>query len=172
MVGIFHILIAVVIFHKKTKHVFIGNGILNEILVKTVAEDFLCGMSVHSIFDKDRRARKSEHLRIVEELHDVLMAFAEMASMTLIEYHHDARMTYFLYTTAIPLLTDSCIKFLNGGNDNLRITVQTLHQFVRIVRAVHGSWLIGFISTSSNSDTSWAALKEVKVLPAPVVCQI
>ena len=28
------------------------------------------------------------------------------------------------------------------------------------------------LSTSSNSDTSWAALKEVKVLPAPVVCQI
>ena len=98
-------------------------------------------MSVHRILNKDRRARKSEYLRVVEELHDVLVAISEMASMTLIEYHHDARMTYFFYTTAIPLLADSCIKFLNGGNDNLRIAVQTLHQFVRIVRAVHGSWL-------------------------------
>ena len=28
------------------------------------------------------------------------------------------------------------------------------------------------LSTSSNSDTSWAALNEVNVFPAPVVCQI
>ena len=119
MVGIIHILIAVVILHKETKHIFIGNGILNEILVKTVAEDFLCGMSVHRILYKDRCASKAEYLRVVEELNDVLVAISEMASMTLIEDHHDARMTYFFYTTAIPLLTDSGIKFLNGGNNNL-----------------------------------------------------
>ena len=76
-------------------------------------------MSVHRILNKDRCASKAEYLRVVEELHDVLVAISEMASMTLIEYHHDARMAYFLNTTAIPLLTDSGIKFLNGGNDNL-----------------------------------------------------
>ena len=141
MVGIIHILITVVIFHKEAKHVFIGNGILYQVFVKTVAEDFLCGMSVHRILYKDRRARKSEHLRVVEELHDVLVAISEMASMTLIEYHHDARMTYFFYTTAIPQLADSCIKFLNGGNDNLRIAVQTLHQFVCVVGTVNGTRL-------------------------------
>ena len=119
MVGIIHILIAVVILHKETKHVFIGNGILDEILVKTVAEDFLCGMSVHRILYKDWCASKAEYLRVVEELHDVLVAFSEMASMTFIEDHHDTRMAYFLNTTAIPLLTDSGIEFLYGCYDNL-----------------------------------------------------
>ena len=109
MVGIVHILIAVVILHKETKHIFIGNGILNEILVKTVAEDFLCSVSVHRIFNKDWCTSKAEYLRVVEELHDVLVAFSKMASMTFIEDHHDARMAYFFNTTAIPLLADSGI---------------------------------------------------------------
>ena len=119
MVSIIHILIAVVILHKKTKHIFIGNGILYLIFVKTVAEDFLSGMSGHRILNKDRCASKAEYLRVVAELHDVLVAFSEMTSMTFIEDHHDTRMTYFFYTTAIPMLADSLIKFLNGGNDNL-----------------------------------------------------
>ena len=76
-------------------------------------------MSVYGILYEDRRAGEAEYLRIVEELNDVLMAFAEVASMTLIEDHHYARMTYFFYMTAIPLLANSCIKFLNGGNNNL-----------------------------------------------------
>ena len=76
-------------------------------------------MSVHRILNKYRSTSKTEYLRVVEELYDVLVAISEMASMTLIEDHHDARMTYFFYTTAIPLLADSCIKFLDGGNDNL-----------------------------------------------------
>ena len=108
-----------VILHKETKHVFIGNGILNQVFVKTVAKDFFCSVSVHRIFNKDWCASKTEYLRVVEELDDVLVAFSKMASMTFIEDHHDTRMAYFLNTTAIPLLTDSCIKFLNGGNNNL-----------------------------------------------------
>ena len=119
MVGIIHILITVVILHKETKHVFIGNGILYQVFVKTVAKDFLCGMSVHRILNKDRCASKAEYLRVVEELHDILVTFSEMASMTFIEDHHDARMTYFLNTTAIPQLTDSGIEFLYGCYDNL-----------------------------------------------------
>ena len=76
-------------------------------------------MSVYSILNKYRSTSKTEYLRVVEELHDILVAFSEMASMTLIEYHHDARMAYFLNTTAIPLLADSGIQFLYGSNDNL-----------------------------------------------------
>ena len=76
-------------------------------------------MSVHRILNKDRCASKAEYLRVVEELHDILVTFSEMASMTFIEDHHDARMTYFLNTTAIPLLTDSGIEFLYGCYDNL-----------------------------------------------------
>ena len=70
LVGIIHILIAVVVFHKEAKHILVSNGILDKILVKTVAEDFLCGMSVNSILDKERGACKTEYLSIVEELHD------------------------------------------------------------------------------------------------------
>ena len=76
-------------------------------------------MSVYSILNKYRSTSKTEYLRVVEELHDILVAFSEMASMTFIEDHHDARMTYFLNTAAVPLLADSGIKLLNGGNDNL-----------------------------------------------------
>ena len=76
-------------------------------------------MSVHRILNKDRCASKAEYLRVVEELHDILVTFSEMASMTFIEDHHDVRMTYFFYTTAIPLLADSGIKFLYGCYDNL-----------------------------------------------------
>ena len=119
LVGIIHILITVVILHKETKHVFIGNGILYQVFVKTVAKDFFCSVSVHRIFNKDRCASKTEYLRVVEELHDILVTFSEMTSMTFIENHHDTRMAYFLNTTAIPLLADSGIKFLYGCYDNL-----------------------------------------------------
>ena len=119
MVGIIHILIAVVVFHKEAKHILVSNGILDKILVKTVAEDFLCGMSVNSILDKDGSTSETEYLRVVEELHDILVTFSEMASMTFIEYHHDARMAYFLYTTTVPLPTDRGIELLYGGDDNL-----------------------------------------------------
>ena len=76
-------------------------------------------MSVHRILNKYRSTSETEYLRVVKELYDVLVAISEMASMTFIEYHHDARMAYFLNTTAIPLLADSGIKFLYGCYDNL-----------------------------------------------------
>ena len=77
--------------------------------MKAVAEDFLCGVSIHCILSKDWSTCKAEYLRIVEELHDVLMTVSEMASMTFIKNHDYSGVTYFLNTTAIPLLADSGI---------------------------------------------------------------
>lgn len=54
-------------------------------------------------------------------------------------------MTDFLDTATIPLLADSGIQLLDGGNDNFGVTVQAFHQFVRIVRTVHRSRLECFI---------------------------
>ena len=130
-----------VILDEEAKHVFVGYGVLDEILVQTVAEDFLCGMSVYGILYEDRRAGEAEYLRVVEELNDVFMTFAEVAAVAFVEDHNDARMAYLLDATAIPLLADSGVELLYGCDDNLRIAVQALHQFVCIVSAVDRSWL-------------------------------
>lgn len=90
VVGIIHVLIAVIILHQEAKHILIGNGILNQILMQTVAEYFLGGMSVHVVLHEDRRTCKAEQLRVIKELDDILMAITEMASMTFIEDHDDA----------------------------------------------------------------------------------
>ena len=85
---------------------------------------------------------KTEHLCIVEELHDVFVAFTEMAAMTLIENHHDTRMAYLFYTTAVPPLGDCGIQFLYCGNDNLRrIAIQTPYQLVGVICTVNRTWL-------------------------------
>ena len=145
LVGIVYICIAMVIFYKETKHVFIGNGILYEILVKIVAKDFLCSMPFHRILYEDRRTSKPEHLCVVEELNNILVAISEMATMALVKNHYDARMAYFFYSTAVPLLSNSCIEFLDSGDDNFGITVKTFHKFVCIIGAVNCTWLKGFI---------------------------
>ena len=113
--------------------------------MKAVAENLLCGVSVYSIFNEDGGACKAEYLSVVEELHDVLVAFSEMASMTFIENHYDAGMAYFLNTAAVPLFADSGVQLLYGGDYNFRVAMQTFHQFVRVVGAVNGSRLKGFI---------------------------
>lgn len=102
-------------------------------------------MSVHRILYKDRCASKTEYLRVVEELNDVLVAFSEMASMTFIENHYDTRMAYFLNATTVPLLANSGIQLLDGSDDNLRIAVQTLHQLIRVVGTVNGTRLKGLV---------------------------
>ena len=81
--------IAVVVFHKETKHVFIRNGILNQIFMEAIAEYFFGGMSVHRILSKNRRSGKAEYPGIVKELHNLLVAVPEMTAMTLIKYHYD-----------------------------------------------------------------------------------
>ena len=74
-----------------------------------------------------------------------IMTLPEMATMALIEYHHDTRMAYRIYFAAIPCLAYGCIEFLNSGNDNLGVAMQTFYQLVRIVRTVNGSRFKGFI---------------------------
>src|SRR3712207_313628 len=108
-----------IIFHKKSKHVLVGNGILDKIFVKAVAKNFLCGVSINSILHKDRCAGKAEYLGIVKELHNILMTVTEMAAMTLVKDHDNARVAYFLYTAAIPLSADGGIEFLYGGDNYL-----------------------------------------------------
>ena len=53
---------ALIIFDQESQYVFIGNGILNQILVQAVAENFGRRMFLPGILDKDGCARKSEYL--------------------------------------------------------------------------------------------------------------
>ncbi len=128
-----------VIFHKEAKHILVCNGILYQVFVKTVAEDFLCGMTINGVLYENRCSCKTEYLSVVEELDNVLVAVAEMAAVALVKNHHDTGMAYFLNATAVPLFADGGIEFLYGGDDNLGIAVQTLHQFVGVVGTVNGT---------------------------------
>ena len=73
------------------------------------------------------------------------MTFPEVASVALIEYHHDTGVAYGLYLGTVPRLADCRIELLYGGNDYLGIALQPFRQFVRIVRTVHRTRLKGFI---------------------------
>ena len=113
--------------------------------MQTVSEDFFCSVSVHCILREDRSSCKAEHLRIIKELHYPFVTIPEVASVALIEYHDNAGMTYSFYLVAVPCLADGGIEFLDSGNDNLGITVQTLYKFVRIIRSVHRTRLESLI---------------------------
>ena len=134
-----------VILHKEAQHVFIGNRILDKILVQAVAEDFFGGMSVNGIFREDWRTRETEYLGVVKELHYPFVAFPEVASVALIEYHYDAGVAYGLNLGTVPRLADCGVELLDSRNDYLGIAMQPFYQFVRIVRAVHCTRFKGFI---------------------------
>ena len=143
--AVLHLLTAMIVFHKKTENILISNGILNQIAMQAVAEHLFGRMTINCILCKNWSSGKSEYLGIIEELHNLLMTLPEMATMALIEYHHDTRMAYRIYFAAIPCLAYGCIEFLNSGNDNLGVAMQTFYQLVRIVRTVNGSRFKGFI---------------------------
>ena len=73
------------------------------------------------------------------------MAFAEVASVTLVKNHHDTGMTYGFYLGAVPCPADGSIEFLNGGDNYFGIAVQPFHKFVRVVRTIHSPRFKGVI---------------------------
>ena len=83
-----------IILYKETENIFIGNGIFNQIAMQAVAEYLFGRMPINCIFCKNRSSGKTEYLGIIEELHNLLMALPEVATVALIKYHYDARMTY------------------------------------------------------------------------------
>lgn len=78
-----------IILYEETKHILISYGILNKIFMKTVAEYLFSSMSIHRIFGKDWRSRKTEYLSIVKELHNLLVTIPKMTTVALIKYHND-----------------------------------------------------------------------------------
>ncbi len=62
MIAVVYFGVSVIIFYKETKHILVGDGILDEIFVETFSEDLLCGMLVSGIFRKYWRAGKTEYL--------------------------------------------------------------------------------------------------------------
>ena len=78
-----------IIFYKESQYIFIGNGILDKILVQAIAKYFFGGMPVHGIFREDGRTRESEHLGIVKELHYSFVAFPKVTSVALVKYHYN-----------------------------------------------------------------------------------
>jgi len=91
--------------------------------MQTVAEHLFGRMTINCILCKNRSSGKSEYLGIIEELHNLLMALPKVAAVALIEYHHDTRMAYRINLAAIPSFAYGSIEFLNGGNDNLGVTM-------------------------------------------------
>ena len=138
-------LISMIILYKEAKYIFIGNGILNEIFVKAVAKYLFRCMSIYGIFSKNRSTRKTEYLGIIKELHNLLMAVPEMTAMALVKYHHDTRVADSVYFVAIPCLANCGIQFLNGGDDNLGITLKSFYKFVCIISTIHSSRFKCFI---------------------------
>ena len=134
-----------IILHKEAQHVFIGYGILDKVLVQAVAEYLFGGMPVNGILREDGRTREAEHLGVVKELHDALVTFPKVASVALVEYHHDTGVAYGLNLVAVPRLANCGVELLNGSDDYLGIAVQPFHQLIRVVRAVHRTRLKGFI---------------------------
>ena len=65
------------------------------------------------------------------------MAIPEMTTVTLIKNHYDARMTGSFNPVAIPSLADSGIEFLNGGDNNLGIALQSFHKFICVVGTIY-----------------------------------
>ncbi len=57
------------------------------------------------------------------------MAVTEMASVALVEDHHNAAILYLLKFTAVPRTGNCGIEFLNGRNDDFGITLQTARKF-------------------------------------------
>ena len=129
--------IAMVILYEKAEYILIGNGILNEIFMKAVTKYLLCRMSIDRIFSKNGSTRKTEYLGIIKELHNLLMAVPEMTAMALVKYHHDTRVADSVYLVAIPCFADCDIQLLNGGDNNLGITLKSFYKFVCIVSTIH-----------------------------------
>ena len=142
MVGFF---IAFIVFYKETKHVIVGNSVFNEILMQTFAKYFFCSSVANCILYEDRCARKTKYLSVCKELNNLSMAISEMTSVTLIEYHYNARVAYFIDATAIPLLTYSCIELLHGGDNDLRVALKASNQLVGVVCSVYSSRLKSLI---------------------------
>ena len=110
-----------VVFHQKAKYILISNGIFNQILVQTLVEDFFGSTIVLRVLLEYRCPREAEYLRIGKEVDNIFVALTEMATMTLIENHDDARLPHFIQTLAVPLLRNGCIEFLNGSDNDFRI---------------------------------------------------
>lgn len=73
------------------------------------------------------------------------MAFTELAAVALIENHYHALVAHSLDLAAVMLLAYCRIQFLNRGDDDFAVAVETLDKFGGIVRMVYRSFLKGFI---------------------------
>ena len=116
------ILLTFVIFHKETKYSLISNGILYKIAMQTFPKHFSSCVVLLGIFGKDRCTCKTKYLKIIKELHDVLMAISKMTTVAFIEYHHYLLVSYLLKVLVIIITSDSTIQLLNSRDYDFAIT--------------------------------------------------
>ena len=102
-------------------------------------------MLLFGILCKNGRSCKTEYLQVIEELHNVLMTFAEVTTVALVKYHHHFLVTHTLQPFVIVFTGDCHIQFLNRSNDNLAVAAQSLDKFLGVVRIVNSTWLESFI---------------------------
>ena len=145
LITIVHIGVAVIIFYKETKYIFIRNSVLDKIFMQTSIEYILGGVSIDGVFLEYWSAGKAEYLEIVEEFCDIPMAVTKMRAMTFVENHHNAAVLNLLKFIAVPRACDSSVEFLYSGNNNLRITLKSMSQFTGVGRAVNSTRLKGII---------------------------
>ena len=94
-------------------------------------------MFLFRILGKDRCACKTEYLEVVEELDDVFVAISEMASVTFIKNHHNLLIAYLLQMFVVVVPCYSTIQFLDGGDNYLAVSAQTLDKLIGVVRIIH-----------------------------------
>lgn len=113
-----------------------------------------------------------------------------MASVALIKNHHDLFIAHILNMSVVIVFCDCAIQLLNCGDYDFCIAVETADKLLGIVRAINGSRFKGFIFSLCLSvevvtvndkkhlvyfidlRNELCRLNDVKVFPAPVVCQI
>ena len=110
-----------VILNQEAKDVFIGDSVLDHILVQAIAEYFLGGDILLGVLNKNGSAGESEYLEIAEEIDDVLVAFAKVATVALVENHDELLVPQFLNPLVVEVLLNGGIQFLDGCKDDFLV---------------------------------------------------
>src|SRR5690606_12935351 len=129
------------VINLELQHVTIPDRIDNHILVQTLIKqiirgEFEAGFRL-TVFLKNRRSGKTKHLRIAEELLDILMGLTKLAAVTFIKDKHHFLVFEIIDVFQIAIRADGAIELLNGGdNQFVMALIQLLDQSMRAIGAV------------------------------------
>ena len=96
-------------------------------------------MSVNRVLYKYRSACKTEYLSIGKELHNILMAISEMATVTLVKNHNNAFIFDRKQFIAVIVLRYGSVKFLNCSNNDFAISIEAFDKFRSVVGIIYST---------------------------------